>query len=84
MGIAAIIAAALGAVGSLLSSLKGAGVNVGSAGDLVLKDVLATETDEANYLAGQAVPIQAFSYQNEPGTVLIVKNGGPAAASIGL
>ena len=84
MGIAAIIAAIIGGVGSLLASLKGAGVPLGPIGDVILQGVQLTQTDEANYLAGQAVPIHSFSYQNVPGSIIIVKNGGPAAQSLGL
>ena len=84
MNLGQIISAAIGAVGSLLGSLKGAGVPLGSVGDFALKEIESTQIDEANYLAGQAVPIGTISYQGEPGTIVAVKNGGPAAQSLGL
>ena len=84
MGIAAIIAAALSAVGSLLGALKGSGVNIGDIGNLALTDIETTQVDEANYLAGQAVVVGSFSFNNEPGTIVAVKNGGAAAGSLGL
>lgn len=74
----------LGAVGGILEGLKNAGVNTGSIGDFALKEVQATQTDEANYLAGQAVPLGKFSYGGKSGTIVAVQDGGPAAASLGL
>ena len=84
MGITAIITAILAAVGGLLGGLKSGGVNVGSIGNLVLSDIQTSEVDEANYLNGQAVVVGSFSYDNQPGTIVVVKNGGPAAQSLGL
>lgn len=79
-----ILNAVLGAVGALLSTLKGSGVNVGSIGDFALNAIETTQTDEANYLNGQAVPVGTLSYQGKPGTIVAVMNGGPAAQSLGL
>lgn len=84
MNFTAIFNTILGAVGSILEGLKTAGINTGTIGDFALKEVQATQTDEANYLAGQAVPLGTFSYGGKPGTIVAVQNGGPAAASLGL
>jgi hypothetical protein len=84
MGITAIIAAALAGLGSILAGLKGSGVNIGSIGTVALQTIETTEQDEANYLAGQAVVVGTLSYDGQPGTIVVVKNGGPAAQSLGL
>lgn len=84
MNFGQIIAGVVNAIGSILNSLKGSGFPIGSLGDFVLKEVEATQVDEANYLAGQAVVLAPFSYQGQAGTILVVKNGGPAAQSLGL
>lgn len=79
-----ILNTVIGAVGGIISGLKGAGVNLGSVGDFALKEIEATQIDEANYLAGQAVPVGTLSYQGKPGTIVVVADGGTAAQSLGL
>lgn len=80
----AIIQGIITAASTLIPALKSAGVNLGNVGNVVLQAVNLTQTDEANYLAGQAVPLHSFSYEGKAGTILVVMNGGPAAQSLGL
>jgi len=73
-----------GGLSALLGALKSAGVPVGNVGDQVLSTIEHSEVDLANYESGQAVPIANFSVAGEPGYLVAVKAGGPAAASLGL
>lgn len=74
----------LSQVAGAIGLLKGAGVNLGPIGDEVLKVIQATAADKANFEGGQAVVIGHFSEGGIPGTIVAVKNGGPAAGSLGL
>lgn len=74
----------LGAVAGAIGVLKNAGVNIGPIGTEALKVIEATQTDLANFTNGQAVVIGTFTENGVPGTIVAVKNGGPAAASLGL
>lgn len=85
MNLGTIFDIAMQAVASIIEGLKGAGVPVGDIGDIALKDIETVQVDEANYLAGQAVPLyKSFSYKGKAGTIVLVANDGPAAQSLGL
>lgn len=74
----------LAPIATALVALKNSGINIGPIGDEVLKVIDATEADKVNFEGGQAVVIAHFTEGGVPGTVVAVKNGGPAAASLGL
>lgn len=82
MGIGSIIAAAIGAIGALLTSLKGSGVNLGSIGDVAARDISEIQGGEADYLNGQAVIVGDVSYNGKPGVVAVFEVGGPAYQAI--
>lgn len=75
---------ALGAIATLLTGLKAGGVNLGTVGNDALNVLDASQVDITNYEAGQAVPLANISVDGMPGTIIAVKNGGAAAASLGL
>ena len=79
-----ILNTVIGAIAAILTGLKSAGINTGSIGNFALQEIEAAQIDEQNYLNGQAVPVGTLSYQNVPGTIIVVANGGAAAQSLGL
>ncbi len=74
----------LGAVASAIGVLNQFGVNTGPIGNEVLRVVEDVPVNLTNFQDGQAVVVATFSEQGIPGTLVAVKNGGPAAASLGL
>lgn len=68
----------------LVQLLQQWGVNTGPIGAEAIKIVEATDTDLANYEAGQAVLVSTISIENEAGYLVAMKAGGPAAQSLGL
>lgn len=80
----ATILKVLGAVGSAIGILKQFGVDTGPIGNDLLHIVEDVPVNLTNFQNGQAVVVGTFSEGGIPGTLVAVKNGGPAAASLGL
>ena len=72
--------------------LESLGIDTGAIGDYVVKLSTLTQVDEDNYDAGQAVVLahldpgdpDAPGNPSQPGYVVLIKAGGPAAQSLGL
>uniref|UniRef100_E6QP69 Uncharacterized protein n=1 Tax=mine drainage metagenome TaxID=410659 RepID=E6QP69_9ZZZZ len=74
----------LGTVATSLGILKQFGVNLGPVGNEALNILNDVPIDLTDFNNGQAVVLGTFTENGVPGTIVAVKNGGPAAASLGL
>lgn len=80
----AFILRILGYAASVFGAAKQFGLNVGPIGAEVMNILDETSIGMADYEAGQAVVLGTFTQAGAPGTIVVVKNGGPAAKSLGL
>ncbi len=69
---------------SVFGAAKQFGLNLGPVASEVVNILDETAIGKADYEAGQAVVLGTFTENGAPGTIVVVKNGGPAAKALGL
>ena len=90
--ILALVYKVIGFGPAVYNFLESLGIDTGKIGDYIVNLANYTQTDEDNYDAGQAVILaqvdpgdpDATGNPSQPGYVVLVKAGGPAAQSLGL